>query len=328
MTATDMDHMKFLEAVLASDLAVLREKEATYQGSWKAAGGKSAWFMLRRNIDRLLNMMRRPDDVPGFSIEDLDRDLKDKQCGNDVTLDHYIVKYLRDSYVQENIFAKVREYPAGNDGTVLAVLRDLRRYLVLVEAQMCAVGAVHPEQVSMVRDWWETQIKNTEVKIRVTDHQPGTPEDGGHHEERIVTKDPNLAKPYGKEPDMADLAPWAVSSAWRQEHGDMGGRFDTYWHARAPNLWVLEAAVPDRAGTPPGVIGHLYTASAREGGFRVLDVRHCPPAAREWFPRFRRELNTVERDELPEWAREMYLWINADTKWVLGPGYEAWALEA
>jgi hypothetical protein len=65
---TDMEHMKYIDTVADNDCHHLRMKEKTYQGSWKKGGGRSAWFMLRRKIDRLLVMMGRPPVPGGFQI--------------------------------------------------------------------------------------------------------------------------------------------------------------------------------------------------------------------------------------------------------------------
>jgi hypothetical protein len=42
----------------------------------------------------------------------------------------------------EDVFAKIEEDPSGQDGSVLAEVRDLRRYLTLVEAEMISRGCV------------------------------------------------------------------------------------------------------------------------------------------------------------------------------------------
>lgn len=148
MGNNDMDHLKYIEAVVLSDAAVLREKEATYQGSWKRAGGRSAWFMARRNMDRLLVMLAPPKDEIQFSLADLDDAIaqaKESDTG-DCTVDFSVMEYLRDSFVAEDIFAKIEEHPNGEDGTVLACVRDLRRYFALVEAEMISRGDVKPER--------------------------------------------------------------------------------------------------------------------------------------------------------------------------------------
>lgn len=161
MASDDMDHMVFLESVALSDVLVLHKKEATYQGSWKRAGGRSAWFMARRNMDRLLTMMA-PKAVPKH-IATLQNVLDTLQAlDNAVHYQHIehgtnglpgsieatreIIAHLKDTYTAEDIFARIGLRPKGEDGTVLACIRDLRRYLLLVEAEMIAEGVIENEE--------------------------------------------------------------------------------------------------------------------------------------------------------------------------------------
>jgi hypothetical protein len=119
----DMRHMGFLKQVADEDIKCLRQKEETYQGSWKKRGGVGAFMMCARKWDRLEVMME-------------------------------------ENY---NIFDGILGDASGADGSVLAEVRDLRRYLLLIEAEMISrwdVLAIIPE-----------------------DTGSGTPEDGGHHEQ-------------------------------------------------------------------------------------------------------------------------------------------------
>jgi hypothetical protein len=102
-------------------------KDRSYGGSWKAAGGRSAYFMLRRKMDRMIAMLSRPPAPRAFQVD----------SGTPEDIQH-----LRNSYTAEDIFAKIEEGPGGEDGTVLAEIRDLRRYLLLVEAYMMQQGIV------------------------------------------------------------------------------------------------------------------------------------------------------------------------------------------
>jgi hypothetical protein len=133
---TDMSHLKFLDGVAIEDVVHLREKEATYKGSWKRRGGVGAFMMLARKWDRLESMMASRSD----SMYD--------------------------------IFAHIHREKTllGRDGTVLAEIRDLRRYLLLVEAEMVVQGAA-AEPNALRRSRWNDDV-----------HVPGTPVDGGHHE--------------------------------------------------------------------------------------------------------------------------------------------------
>lgn len=96
----DMNHLDYLDAVAAADLALIRHKEKTYQGSWKKRGGAGAFFVLARKWDRLENIL----------------------AGRDY-----------------DIFDAISEDYSGADGSVLAEIRDLRCYLTLVEAHMRGV---------------------------------------------------------------------------------------------------------------------------------------------------------------------------------------------
>lgn len=155
-----MNHLQHLESVALSDCAVLEMKEGTYKGSWKRAGGRSAWFMARRNLDRLITMMS-PKEFPDFiktfenvrdTVSMLDHIVHydsgaytTKNLPGTIEATRAILEMLMDSYTSEDIFMKIREKPNGEDGTVLACLRDARRYFTLVEAEMIAEGVVEPE---------------------------------------------------------------------------------------------------------------------------------------------------------------------------------------
>lgn len=192
MGKNDMDHMIHLESVALSDCAVLESKEATYQGSWKRAGGRSAWFMARRNLDRLITMMAPkefPDHVKtAANIKDTvraidsivhhgtNRAMQDHLPGS-IDATRQILAMLGDSYFAEDLFAKIAENPGGEDGTVLACMRDARRYFTLVEAEMIAEGVVEPESKTYESDKYpqdiytmisnDTGILRDEVKRRV-----------------------------------------------------------------------------------------------------------------------------------------------------------------
>lgn len=114
----DMDHLDHLAEIANADVELLLEKERTYQGSWKKRGGIGAAMMLLRKIDRLEVI-------------------------------------LKDAFY--DIFAACFKDTSGKDGSALAEIRDLRRYLLLVEAEIYSRMMEDPIPL------------------------PGTPEDGGHH---------------------------------------------------------------------------------------------------------------------------------------------------
>jgi hypothetical protein len=124
----DMDHLNFLKDVAVDDVTEVKRKEATYKGSWKKRGGIGTFMMMARKWDRLEIMMEKE-------------------------------KY--------DIFAAIENSDGDGDGTPLAEVRDLRRYLLLVEAEITARS---------VRE----QMMHVERTIPKFD-RPGTPEDGGQH---------------------------------------------------------------------------------------------------------------------------------------------------
>lgn len=88
---------EYLEDVSTSDVDEVRVKDISYGASWKKRGGSGAFFMLARKWDRLEEICR--------------------------------AKFNYD------VIEAVKEDMSGKDGSVLAEIRDLRRYLLLVEAE-------------------------------------------------------------------------------------------------------------------------------------------------------------------------------------------------
>src|SRR5215469_7396481 len=119
----DMNHLRYLQEIANKDVEDIKRKESTYQGSWKKRGGIGAFMMLARKWDRLENMSRN--------------------CGYDI----FSAIMMASAQLNEPI--------SGQDGTALAEVRDLRCYLLLVEAEIFAR---------------EDAVKNS--------IHPGTPEDG------------------------------------------------------------------------------------------------------------------------------------------------------
>lgn len=95
-----MHYLDRLLEVAESDIRVLRRKEQSYQGSWMRRGGVGAFMMLARKWDRIEAQVR-------------------------VALG---------SAPPWDIFAHIEER-SQSDG-LLDDVRDLRRYLLLVEAHL------------------------------------------------------------------------------------------------------------------------------------------------------------------------------------------------
>lgn len=105
----NMQHLTYLRPIAEEDLSELERKEATYKGSWKKRGGLGAFMMAARKWDRLEEIV-----------------------GN----------YTYD------IFAAIQPDMSGQDGSVLAEVRDLRRYLLLIEAEMIARASVNERHIA------------------------------------------------------------------------------------------------------------------------------------------------------------------------------------
>lgn len=160
----DLSYHRHLPAVLEEDLRYVLAKDKQYAGSWARRGGVGAFMMLARKWDRLEEFMKA------------------------VHYDIFVgVKYQKGD-------------GQGADGTVLAEVRDLRRYLLLVEAKMIEEGAVElppSAQETMQREVLlhtgesrpavprrAPSVVHTEglyAKPPNHTYQPGTPEDGGQH---------------------------------------------------------------------------------------------------------------------------------------------------
>lgn len=99
MEAADkLAYHRHLEAIAQDDIAYVRSKDEQYDASWKKRGGVGAFFTIARPWDRFENISR----AMGYDV-----------------------------------FAKIREEGlAGPDGSLIACVRDLRRYFLLLEAEM------------------------------------------------------------------------------------------------------------------------------------------------------------------------------------------------
>lgn len=100
---TSMKYLDHLRGVALAGVRLIQEKTRTYGPSWKRRLGAGAWFTTVRPWDRLETIVERH--------------------GGD-------------------IFAAIEEHPLGGDGTALDAIRDVRNYLLLIEAEMVARGVV------------------------------------------------------------------------------------------------------------------------------------------------------------------------------------------
>jgi hypothetical protein len=326
----DMNHMNYISAIAQSDLNMLRYKESTYRGSWKKAGGRSAWFMMRRNMDRLLEMMKQPKSPATFNIENV-RDtiaaIADSRpiAGQpsmavllpgtpEATVE--IFNFLRESYIAEDVFAKIADKPTGDDGTVLACVRDLRRYLLLIEAEMVSRGSVLIESAPATQVPDQAGVKVENESIRTEPAAPGTPDDGGHHARQAEDTDMKSVFHY---PFVIDQSEYC---ALRDRVGL--GLADSFYEQRAPGIHRLEPVV--EAEMIPRELRTYYTRFL--DGFWLLDIMKIPLTIREEFPKLQREMNMFEFEQSDDRFRFMYEHHESAGKYVLSSVHNAWGREA
>lgn len=96
---TDNHNLKFLEHIAREDIKQIIAKDGSYGSSWKKRGGVGAFMMMARKWDR---------------IEKLSADKN------------------------YDIFSAIGSDTTYADSTVLAEVRDLRTYLMLVESEILA----------------------------------------------------------------------------------------------------------------------------------------------------------------------------------------------
>lgn len=298
----DMRHMEFIGNVRDRDIATLLEKEKTYNGSWKKAGGRSAWFMARRNMDRLLTMMEKQSKAPpGFNLVNVDDTINAIKTSGKLPgspeAAAAILGHLRDNFVSEDIFAKIEENPGGEDGTVLACIRDLRCYLTLVEAEMVARGVV-PVLTNVPR-----HVEDRVPLRRVPRHVPGTPEDGGQH---------------------GSLYPWQLTAEqfntlFDASQSDRKDAMNVFYKKVTPDVYRLEPIVShDKI---PRFIFEKYEYLGK--GIWLLCREDLPADLENSYPRLQTEMNAFEYEQSPAEFRVLY--ETRHEKWVLCDKYvENW----
>jgi hypothetical protein len=123
-TMTTLSFESALRQVAAQDVEGLIVARELYGDSWKAEGGFSAWFNIKRKIDRLVNCMKREPLI-------LNRERSD------------LPTLTRERY---DIFSNILMDIAQGGEASLDAVRDLRRYLTLVEAELLLQGQSLPLQ--------------------------------------------------------------------------------------------------------------------------------------------------------------------------------------
>lgn len=291
------EHMDYIEAVAASDVALLREKEKTYQGSWKRGGGRSAYFMMRRNMDRILNMMARPSNDVQFSLADFDDALERAESENgDFVCDPSIARFLRDSHLSEDIFEKIEEHPLGEDGTVLACIRDLRCYLILIEAEMMARGVV--------------EASNNRSQAKELFHKKLS---------QLFSDEFEISKHIGE--TTRGSYPWVISLV----EFDMTPLHTQAFYFQRGEFCYLESCLEGFDESDVTEDFREYYVEHQGNQYLRLELLSDKPEIRARYPHFSLEKNEIEYRELPSQWKPLYAWDGGTMKWRLLDKFEAWA---
>lgn len=116
-------YLEQLATVAKEDVEGLLNAEREYGGSWKKRGGIGAFMMLARKWDRLEKQLT----MPRVFLVPTGKSDKD---GNEVKEQMLVQAY--------DIFSMARRDPRPEG--IIDDVRDLRRYLLLVEAELRAMG--------------------------------------------------------------------------------------------------------------------------------------------------------------------------------------------
>lgn len=111
-------HMKYLEEIAREDAQILVQKESEYGSSWKSRGGIGAFMMLARKWDRLEQALD-PAKRPGGTHESQTVAPLGLALGLPIPAFDILLAAVLDT---------------RNEG-IIDDIGDLRRYLLLVEAQ-------------------------------------------------------------------------------------------------------------------------------------------------------------------------------------------------
>jgi hypothetical protein len=296
-----MKHMNHIDAVSTEDLAHLREKEATYKGSWKKRGGIGAFMMLARKWDRLEGILERglvgqsnvevaPYDVLGF-------------------MEH-----------QPN---------SGADGTVLAEVRDLRRYLLLCEAEI--VARQQPDALAALHDVVFRPVTSDNVRqfaeqMAAFKEQPHPPIDVTATPLDYRTFEP--AAPPAARPGAETAVPWVVSEI---ELGSIPFPVRNIIYYQRGKLLFLEPSITTEhrnkcLGTG-SQLADLALGKYRcviDSDWYVLRIDECPADWRATWDVLPYEKNHKEWSESSDWQQALYTWIETETKYRIKPAHAAW----
>lgn len=229
---------RWLQQITEEDIRYVVRKDRQYMSSWKTRGGPGAFFTFARPWDRL-------------------ESIASKQG-------YHIFKIIADEGLR------------GVDGTLLACVRDLRRYLMLLEAEVLERHEANrgrtEERVGEILDKMaHPDVDEGWCGGALGGPAPDVTDKAAQAEPREVVATVEYAAPEGfsapigrKVPRYSDagasprspedggqhatLTPWVVSTQWRHKnnmHVGSGNEplFSVLYRQVAPGTWVLESHI-------------------------------------------------------------------------------------
>lgn len=295
----ELEYHYFLDGIVAEDVDYVRRKDAQYNASWRQRGGVGAFFTIVRPLDRMMNMLD-PTKVAG--------DRREAPIAR--TLNKPIAAYdILGALRAENDMS-------GVDGSLLACVRDLRRYLLLVEADLCEYNVkwIASQTLSALGGTTETIAERVTV-FNETALMPAL-------EPLVLTEGED-----GYETFYA--FPWRISKIeyMKMLEAHPGG---DAWRQLLPTLYFLEASVAGATykRLSPAVQSYYikveFETPAVTRVCYVLDLTNCPADIRMNYPIMSSEQNDKEHDGIPEEYRGMYDWHEVPSKWILRSEFFSW----
>jgi hypothetical protein len=137
-------YLEHLEQIAQEDVAGLKAAQHSYGNSWKQRGGVGAYMMAVRKADRLENRVSRS--LGRTVAQRFQRYVEQVSAGGDVLFERDghvqllqdVARLLEEGGGEYDIFAHI--FADQRAEGVIDDIRDLRRYLALVEAEARALG--------------------------------------------------------------------------------------------------------------------------------------------------------------------------------------------